>query len=56
MGPSGQSERLTVSREHPHSTGAESTTHTSSLHIEVLMARMRVIRRMRSAALRSRLL
>ncbi|MEV5203906.1 hypothetical protein [Streptomyces sp. NPDC053720] len=31
-----RSERLTFSRERPHSTGVESTTPTSSLHTEVV--------------------
>ncbi len=51
-----RSERLTVSRERPHSTGVESTIHTSSLHTEVSVASSRVTRRSNSAALRRRLL
>jgi hypothetical protein len=48
------SERLTVSRERPHSTGVESATHTSSLRTEVVVARIRLTLRIRPAALRSR--
>jgi hypothetical protein len=51
-----RSEHLTVSRERPHSTGVESTTHTSSLHTAVMVARIRLTLRIRPAALRSRLL
>lgn len=39
-----------------HSTGVESTTHTSSLHTEEVVARIRLTLRIRPAALRSRLL
>ena len=51
-----RSERLTVSRERPHSTGVEPTIHTSSLHTEVSVASSRVTRRSSPALLRSRLL
>jgi len=40
----------------PHSTGVESTPHTSSLHTEMVVARIRLTLRIGSAALRSRLL
>ena len=37
-----RSERLAVSRDRPHSTGVESTTHTSSVHTAVSAARARM--------------
>jgi hypothetical protein len=42
--------------QRPHSTGAEATTRTSSLHSVVLTAIARATCRMSPAALRSRLL
>jgi hypothetical protein len=45
-----------VSRDRPHSTGAESTTHTSSVHSEVSMASIRITRMNSANALRIRLL
>jgi hypothetical protein len=51
-----RSEGLTVSRERPHSTGVESTVHTSSRPMEVSVASTPVTRRSSSAALRRRLL
>src|SRR5439155_1255754 len=48
--------RRTVSREQPHCTGVESTTHTSSLHSEVSIASIRITRMNRKNAFRSRLL
>ena len=41
------SERLAISRERPHSTGVESTTHTSSVHSVVSAANARMTRRTR---------
>lgn len=46
---SARSERLTVSRERPHSTGVESTIRMPSLHTEVSVAGARVTRRSSSA-------
>jgi hypothetical protein len=51
-----RSERLAVSRELPHSTGVESTTHTSSVQIVVPAARTRMQCRISPAAARRRLL
>src|SRR5262245_42577800 len=51
-----RSERLTVSRDRPHSTGVESTTQTSSAHSEASVASTRITTVIRAAEARSRLL
>ena len=51
-----RSERFTVSRDRPHSTGVESTTETSSAHSEVSAASTRITTVIRAAEARSRLL
>ena len=56
LGPAGLSERFTVSRERPHSTGVESTTHTSSVAMLVCAPSALTSQAMVSASLRSRLL
>jgi len=48
--------RLTVSREHPHWTGVESTTQTSSLHNVVSIPSRRMTIMSRKIIFRSRLL
>ncbi len=50
------SERRTVSVDRPHSTGVESTTHTSSAHRLVSRASTRISHAIVAAILRSRLL
>lgn len=44
-----------VSQERPHSTGVESTIHTSSVHSAVSTASARLVCRMSPAAVRRRL-
>src|SRR5262249_57011423 len=51
-----RSERSTVSRDRPHSTGMESITHTSSAGRLVSMAMILTSQPMVAASLRSRLL
>ena len=49
-----RSERFVVSRDRPHSTGVESTTHTSSVHREVHATRCAMTARSIPAAARTR--